>query len=242
MKKLFILLSVLLFSPLVFADEAISTNGAGALSGKTQGKDEGAFIIQSSLFGEQSEDKNFYGHNIFRLEIGSGFGITGAGMGGVGLFKVEPNSVNSLVAIEPLNLIFSANTNNNREDYIEWMPMGAAGIQAAPNVCRIAVLGRAGAALGTLGDGGARTAYGAGAYLSCPKVHAAGEVTRIRTASGPVDLGSLTAAARVGNVDLGLRVESITTRDKESDATMISEPEDNDKSEIRTMATAGLVF
>jgi hypothetical protein len=233
--------------PFAGADEASHGYvGIGGLVGSDEGHGQGEGVLE---IGGMAQQKGTYGHGQFRIEAGNGFGIAAVGKGGYQLVGLDPGETASLhVGVEPFSLNFSANTNKTREDYIEWLPMGSAGLQLAADSYRILGLVRGGGAVGTLGNGGGGGAYGFGAYLDGPRFDFAADLTRIVRNGKNVDLGSVDAAVPLtsgrgtgAHLFLGLHGEVIDTRGDDK-ASMFSTANTGDKVEQRGLLTLRGVY
>lgn len=216
----------------------IGYGGIGLLAGKSDGKNEMAGALE---FGGAGQTSAAYGQGALRLEGGSGWGISGYGFGGAtltGLERGEPAAL--LFGLEPLNLAFTANSNDKREDFIEWLPMVSLGGQLAADSCRILALARAGGALGTLGKNGAGYAYGGGAYVNCRDFFLTTELTRIDRKGQATDMAAVDTMIPIKahrNVFLGLRGEVLDTREADGSDRFGSLPNDGDRVEGRVMLT-----
>jgi hypothetical protein len=231
------------------------TGSIGGMVGESAGSGEGGFVLEAQSQGDQRPGGTFgitrYGHDYLRLEIGGrseggvGLGIAGGGMSGSQLVGVRGDqNVMLHIGAEPFNLQFNAHSSDAREDFIEWMPMGSAGVQVAADTCRAIALLRGGAAIGTLGNGGARGAWGGGAYLTCPAVQVAGEITRIESDNKPVDVAAVNARLNLAshNLSLGVLAEAITTRRDGTSPAIFSTPGEGDNSERRLFLMVGGAF
>jgi len=237
---------VLAFSFNVYAKGGVG--GVGAFYGKSNNATEGGLVLKAAVHGKSPgdslvENPNGYGYSEMRLEIGTGFGIAGNWMSGTKLsgLKRGETGVAPLLGLEIFNVRLSANTDDDREDFIEWMPMMAAGLNAATNGCALSLVARGGAALGTLGDGGVRSAAGVGTYLNCKKVDLSADFTRIWTKGQPVDLAraELVFPALGDNMYVGISAEAISTRQSKSVDLLNWLPETNDKVEKRAFLVVG---
>lgn len=92
-----------------------------------------------------------------------------------------------------------------REPFIEWSPMASVGIQVLGDTCKAMFALRGGVSLGTLGDGGLRTAYGAGVVGVCEDVlQFSADVMRISTKSSDVDMASVRAFILIPGQSFGI--------------------------------------
>ena len=198
------------------------STGLGMLYGRSAGELEAAFVWGGDRISLPTQHKDTsiffdrtYGLRNIRLEIGSGLGlalITTYGYQILGALSDEwffPH-----IGFEPFNLFTSVNTNAKRKDFIEWLPSGSLGGHFVFSGINILILGRGGLAMGTLGNGGARTAVGTGLYLSTPeKLGFSGEITSILGDGGNVVasfyLASLLYNLPNRNITLGLRYEGL---------------------------------
>lgn len=255
MKKAFgqigVLATAVFFALPAMSDEAFNRSTIGGLKGTTQGEREGAFVIEGTKHHDQKQllvlsSKPFvYGTEHGRLELGSGIGLTGAGFAGAGYLTPASNGSSGVfVGLEPVNLQVTLNSNDEREDFIEWSPMASVGLHLDTDVCRATALARGGLSLGSLGDGGLRVAKGMGAYLACEHGQLAGEMTRIKTDTGDVDLATIDLSViAIPRFAIGMRGESIVTRkDKVDFIDAASGGTANDRSERRVLLTAGGAF
>lgn len=116
---------------------------------------------------------------------------------------------------------------NGREPFFEWTPMAAIGAQFFTDSCKAMVAVRGGAAIGTLGDGGVRPAYGAGASAVCNnKLIFNADFTRIVTENSNVDMANLMAGVKIPGQDfaIGAVFEGRDTKDTAKSPSVYSFP------------------
>lgn len=193
----------------------------GGMAGQDRGNQHGAAVFE---IGANDTQEIFYGNGHLRAELGKGSGIAARGKGGLSIIGLErgESGVSLQLGLEPANVEFSANTGRGREDFIEWTPSVAGGVQLGSDTCRLLALGRVGGALGTLGTKGVGYAYGPAMYLSCGILNASGELTRIERNGQSVDTGLADVSVPLkirGNhsINIGLRGEVIDTHGAEKD-------------------------
>lgn len=239
--------------PLALADDPSvkSIGSVGLMTGKSGDKKEVAGVLSLTALRTQqpSTENGFasYGQGTLRLEAGTGLGVALRGKSGTTLIGAGNGvTVAPHVGLELLSMNFSVNTNDNREDFIEWSPMAALGVQGnIGNLCKVVANARAGGSIGTLGKGGARAAYGAGVDSHCLKMfNLSANATRIATGTGPVDLQS--ADFRVmfpgTRANIGVSAEAITTRAESSKSHLFQAAKEEDKKEKRVFLHAGTSF
>ncbi len=228
-----------------------SAGGIGGMMGYTQGEGEGGAVFEGKEFYDQKQD--VYGHSLGRLEISGGPQGEGLNLGltfenRVGETLLGNNKGSFLhIGYEIPNLLINVNTNDQRTDYIEWQPMMSVGGQLPIASCRILALIRGGGSLGNLGDGGARWAYGSGAYLNCPKLDLIGEITRIKTKSGDHDLANADLSYSLDSgYTLNLRGEAIEAEPVDGFKLLAANPtldkDPQDGVEKRVLLTVGTVW
>ena len=150
--------------------------------------------LVSSVHGQGTN----YGMGQLRLMLGNTFGIHLSEAGGVNLLRYTADHPIFLIGVEPFNFNFNAGVQGsveNLSNYFEWTPMAAVGLDidflelSDDDTCRGILLARGGASIGTLGDGGARPAYGAGFHINCADaVNFGADLLRIEDANFDVDL------------------------------------------------------
>jgi hypothetical protein len=190
----------------------------------------------------------YYGQGHVRLELGTGVGINGDVRLGRELIDVSKpgllgfragSSRFALHAGLEGSMHFNANTDDDRSEYGEVMPMLSLGLQATQGSCHALAAARAGGALGTLGANGLRPAYGAEGSIVCKGVKAAGEWTRISSDGDSANIGSLDfKKVRIGNTRnsfWGVRGEMINTRTERA----LPDAGAQDRNEYRILFTAG---
>ncbi len=158
-----------------------------------------------------------YGITHFRLELGTGLGIVGRFTDGhslVALTTKSENWISPYLGYEVSNLRFSANTLDGRRDYIEWAPLvGSAGLHFklfdSDASWSALLIGRAGASLGTLGNGGFRLVYGGMLQVNSPTIGISVSEQRILTRESlAVDMPEITAAYRFSEQKMNLGVSA----------------------------------
>ena len=186
-----------------------------------------------------------YGHMNLRLEAGTGVGMAGDLTLGKEVFKLDRAWGAHLHAgLEPINLRFNFNNNNEREDYFEWLPMASGGLQLAADACRVLIAARGGAALGTLGDNGAHLAVGGSTTLDCPGFELVGDVVRVDPLGSPTDLGTVDLAVGT-SFKVGLRGEALVHRDEKAGwESLVTLPEATQRKdqEFRGLVSATVPF
>jgi hypothetical protein len=197
-----------------------SSGGIGGMLNGQDSIDGGALTLDIDVYGSQRRFDgpwSVYGHHNTRLEIGTGFGVTSRGLMGHALSIDAPakERVGLQVGIEGINYLYSANIDDDRVDFFEWMPAISVGIRVQPfKLCRVLLLTRAGVSIGTLADGGVRPMYGVGGYATCRVLDLAGTMTRVATSTQSVDLVDASLTMKVfGHYGIGLQFESINYRE-----------------------------
>jgi hypothetical protein len=140
-----------------------------------------------------------YGMAHVRLMIGNTFGINLSDSVGWNFFGDSP----FILSTELLNfqINWAVQAAAEQRNYFEWTPMAAAGFQVQTDQCRVVAVIRGGGSVGTLGDGGARPAYGVGGYVDCESKLALGaELLRIEDASNDIDLARVEISVPIGAV------------------------------------------
>ena len=109
-------------------------------------------------FGTSTHQRgSLYGIDSLRIQIGNTFGINFAHTGGV---NVLPSNGYFVLGLEPINIDGNAVLQDGGvpRNYIQWLPMAAAGLQVPAGTCRMMAVIRGGASLSTLN--GVNGAYG----------------------------------------------------------------------------------
>ncbi len=162
-------------------------------------------------FGTSTHQRgSLYGIDSLRIQIGNTFGINFAHTGGV---NVLPSNGYFVLGLEPINIDGNAVLQDGGvpRNYIQWLPMAAAGLQVPAGTCRMMAVIRGGASLSTLN--GVNGAYGLGGYINCDQVvDIAAHLTRMTDSEHPVDIAMVEVQLPViqnngGQVSLGLRGE-----------------------------------
>lgn len=201
----------------------------------------------------------WYGQGHVRLELGLGIPKTSVGNLGIGVNGGVTLGYELIDVAHPGRLglsfgstraalhagiegstHFNANTDDERREYVELMPMASLGLQATHGTCHALAAVRAGGALGTLGENGRRPAYGTEMGVVCKGMKAAGEWTHIDSDKEPAKIGSFdfkkVKIGRYRNSYWGVRGEMINTR---SIRALPEVPGTHDRNEYRVLVTAG---
>ena len=224
------------------------SGGIGAMIDSDEQIRGGALTLDLDVYGTQTRFKKWwsiYGNYNIRLELGTGAGVSGHGLTGYAFTLDSPSSrrIGLQVGVEGLNYVYSANLDDGRVDFWEWLPALSLGIRTEPlGVCKVLLLARGGAAVGNLGTGGIRPMYGAGAYLSCGRLDMASSITRVLTETQTVELVETNLSARLGKVfGIGLRFESIHYREN-GDVSLFESPEADRRNEYRSFLVARFFY
>lgn len=205
------------------------------------------FIGSTDIILHKKTDLDFapyiYGRNTSHLEFGTGFGISGHGIPAfgskIGLTEFDPsNGFHFHMGLEPLHVIYSANANAARQDYIEWQPMGSLGFRLNFKNMQWLILGRAGASVGTLGidgDSGGRGAFGVSSYaILFDAIDISAEITRILAPTTPIDLWDFDMSFKANKrISIGLHAQAILIRDPSRTTNVLSTIESSELTEHR---------
>lgn len=199
--------------------------GLGALVGSSNGQNDYAAVIEGQNHFKQRRGQyglRQYGQGEARFEIGNGLGLTLSATSGLTLIGLNQNRpfVSPFFGVEPVSGRITWNTNTNHNNYYEWLPMAAAGVQFEMGSCRLLPIARAGGAAGNIVSPGLipkfGTAIGAGTYLNCLRFDLGAEATQIFTQGQDVPLRIVDVAYSFSpdGLKMGVRGESEPSEDR----------------------------
>jgi hypothetical protein len=197
--------------------------GLGLVAARIESQEQYALALEGQNHFKQRRGRygfRQYGHAETRAELGrQGIGLRLSATPGITWIGLPPagGSLAAHVGFEPLGGRIALHSHDAAADYYEWLPTMSIGPQIGlPRGCRLLPHARAGGGVGNLGQAGwsptLHAAYGAGAYLNCPRLDVAAELTRLEGGTrGGINLAVVDAAYEVrasGSIKIGVRAES----------------------------------
>lgn len=150
---------------------------------------EGAYASGYSVFrvnrAEPFKNTHTFGEGTVRVELGSGFGVSGfdwpGSTGNVAKFALQNRYTRFfLLGFEPIANSYSANTNGRRHDYFQWTPALSLGPRFSwhGNSRLIQLAARVGGSFGNLSPAASKLSYGIGLYVHFDQFQVIGEFLR----------------------------------------------------------------
>lgn len=198
--------------------EALVGQG-GAAVGKYQGNTQAGATAHmqgvSIANGDQHKNPNTEGPALSYANLSAGVEVGPAGVevagklnGGWNFWKRnDGQTVVPHVGFEPFNWQAGASIGfdnkpgvsiQGRTAHLEWMPMGAAGVQVFGDTCRAMFSARGGMSVGTFGDNNLKPVYGAGVMGVCKNLLLFNaDLTRIKDGEKNIDMATFHAALKI---------------------------------------------